>query len=432
MNNYESAVLVSYAWSGESEHTVDELESAFAAHGIRIVRDKKDLGYKGSIEAFEQRISQGQYIILVISDKYLRSEHCMYELAEADKNRNLRDRIFPIVLADADIYKPAGQLKYIKHWEEQIEQLDQAMRGLRVMTNLSDIPADLDKYANIRASVAHLTDLLRDMNALTPEMHAANGFSTLIGAVECAMTGKLPESSLAHPPQNMDSSKDAKTPKDTEVIMDPTQWTAFMRTLVQNHTGEMFAVTRGSIFSHAYDYLYERYDIMLEKIKAGVITKAWYVISLRQMQHLVEEGQWTDSRYVGRLESLKSILSLESDKEIDPCCVRIVITEQCFTHAFQLFIPSDGIIENGFLVLYYEEEDGQYGPGVCIRNNPELVKFYYDYFKRWYYSLEGKMIQNQIAKHKDHKDTGEMERSRLLRQELLDVIEEQLAHRSKS
>ena len=40
----------------------------------------------------------------------------------------------------------------------------------------------------IRADFDHLTDLLSDMNALTPEMHAANGFSTLIRAVERAMT----------------------------------------------------------------------------------------------------------------------------------------------------------------------------------------------------------------------------------------------------
>ena len=42
---------------------------------------------------FEQRIGQGQCIILVISDKYLRSEHCMFELVEVDKNRDLRERI---------------------------------------------------------------------------------------------------------------------------------------------------------------------------------------------------------------------------------------------------------------------------------------------------------------------------------------------------
>jgi hypothetical protein len=183
MSNYENAVFVSYAWGGESEFIVDELEQAFRERGIRIVRDKKDLDYKGSIKAFEQRIGKGQCIVLVISDKYLRSEHCMYELVEVEKNQNLRDRIFPIVLTEAQIYKALNRLNYIKYWEEQIEQLDQAIKGVKVMSNLSGFTADLDKYARIRASFDHLTDLLSDMNALTPEMHTVNGFSTLIDAV---------------------------------------------------------------------------------------------------------------------------------------------------------------------------------------------------------------------------------------------------------
>ena len=85
-DGYENAVFVSYAWGGESERTVDELEQAFAARGLRVVRDKKDLGYKGSIEAFEQRIGRGQCVVLVISDKYLRSPHCMYELLKMQEN----------------------------------------------------------------------------------------------------------------------------------------------------------------------------------------------------------------------------------------------------------------------------------------------------------------------------------------------------------
>lgn len=188
--DYENAVFISYAWGGESEQTVDELEQAFAKHGIRIVRDKKDLGYKGSIEMFERRIGQGQCIVLVISDKYLRSEHCMHELVEVDTNRSLRERIFPIVLADARIYKAMDRLTYIKYWDEQIEKLNQSIKEVGILTNLAGITADLDKYARIRSNFDHLIDLLRDMNALTPEIHTANGFSTLISAVERAMAGE--------------------------------------------------------------------------------------------------------------------------------------------------------------------------------------------------------------------------------------------------
>ena len=183
-SNYENKVFVSYAWGGESEELVDQLEQAFAGRGIRIMRDKRNLDYKGSIEEFERRIGQGQCVVLVISDKYLRSEHCMHELLEVHQNRELRDRIFPVVLADAQIYKALDRLIYIKYWDEQIEKLNHAIKQVEVMANLKGIYTDLDKYARIRASFDHLTDLLSDMNALTPAIHAVSVFSTLIDAVE--------------------------------------------------------------------------------------------------------------------------------------------------------------------------------------------------------------------------------------------------------
>jgi hypothetical protein len=187
LSSYGNEILVSYARGGESEHMVDELEQAFVSHGIHIVRDIKELGYKGSLEAFKRRIGRGQCIILVISDGYLRSENCMYELVEVHKNKHLRERIFPIVLAEAQIYKPIGRLNYIKHWDKQIEELNHAIKDVEIVSNLSGITADLDKYTIIRASFDHLTDLLSDMYTLTSESHQANGFSTLIDAVKNAM-----------------------------------------------------------------------------------------------------------------------------------------------------------------------------------------------------------------------------------------------------
>ncbi len=177
------AIFISYAWGGESERMVDQLEQAFAERGLRIVRDKKDLAYTSSIQEFEQRIGRGECIILVISDKYLRSQHCMYELVEIAANEEFRKRVFPVVLDDAQIYDPAGRLTYIHYWEEKIANLEQAMRKLRQMTGLPGIAADLENYGRIRANLDNLTKLLSDMNALTPEVHAVEGFETLVNAV---------------------------------------------------------------------------------------------------------------------------------------------------------------------------------------------------------------------------------------------------------
>ncbi|MEH2151032.1 COR domain-containing protein [Nostoc sp.] len=125
---FEKEIFISYAWGGESEQFVNQLDETLQAKGIKIIRDKRDLGYKGLIKAFMERIGRGKCAIAVISDKYLKSPNCMFELVQIAKNGEFYNRIFPIVLADAQIYKAVARLKYIKHWEEEIKELDEGMR----------------------------------------------------------------------------------------------------------------------------------------------------------------------------------------------------------------------------------------------------------------------------------------------------------------
>jgi AAA-like domain/TIR domain len=123
-------IYVSYAWGGDSEEMVNRIDAAFQAREVTIVRDKRDLGYKGLIKEFMQEIGRGRCIITVISDKYLKSPNCMFELVQIAENGQFYDRIFPIVLPDAQIYNPIERIQYVKHWESQIKQLDKAMRGV--------------------------------------------------------------------------------------------------------------------------------------------------------------------------------------------------------------------------------------------------------------------------------------------------------------
>ena len=70
MSNYEQTVFISYAWGGEREEIVDQIDKALQKRGIKITRDKRDLEYKGSIKEFMERIGQGSSVIVVVSDKY--------------------------------------------------------------------------------------------------------------------------------------------------------------------------------------------------------------------------------------------------------------------------------------------------------------------------------------------------------------------------
>ncbi|MEH2117199.1 COR domain-containing protein [Nostoc sp.] len=179
----QKQVFISYTWRDKENKTlVEKIEQAFEAKGIKILRDSNEIGYKERFKEYMQRLSRGICIILVISDQYLKSENCMYELVEIAKNGEFYKRIFPIILADANIFKATERLKYIKYWEDEIKELDKEMKGVSA-ANLQGFRDDIDQYTEIRNTIAQLTNLLKDMNTLTPDIHSESDFESLLNAI---------------------------------------------------------------------------------------------------------------------------------------------------------------------------------------------------------------------------------------------------------
>ena len=121
-------------------------------------------------------------MILVISDKYLRPPNCMFELVEIAEGKQFHDRIFPVVLNDANIYDPLTRIAYVKYWETKRAELAKAMKKLDP-ANLQGIRDDMDLYDRIRDKVSGITSILKDMNTLMPDMHRDSDFSELFEAI---------------------------------------------------------------------------------------------------------------------------------------------------------------------------------------------------------------------------------------------------------
>ena len=183
----EQQLFVSYAWKGESETLVDKIYETFKNKNITLIRDKQNLGYRGRIKAFMEQIGRGKAVIVVISDKYLKSPNCMFELIQIAKNNEFYERIFPIVLEDAHIYDPIDQINYISYWEEKIKALNEAMKTVESAANLQGIRENIDLYTEIRGTIAGLVNILQDMNTLTPDDLAEDDFKLLIEAIERKM-----------------------------------------------------------------------------------------------------------------------------------------------------------------------------------------------------------------------------------------------------
>lgn len=172
-------VFVSYSWAPESNAIVDQLQQALQQDGIRLIRDRDEVRYKDSIREFMHRIGRGKCVVVVISKEYLESESCMFELLEISRAEALRERICPIVLANANIYRPVGRVRYVQHWEAQFRELDEELKKVRG-NDLCRLQEDLNLYSDIRRMFDDIGRTLSDMNALRAEQHQESGFAEVI------------------------------------------------------------------------------------------------------------------------------------------------------------------------------------------------------------------------------------------------------------
>ncbi|MFZ1426911.1 MAG: leucine-rich repeat domain-containing protein, partial [Geminicoccaceae bacterium] len=131
----EAEWYVSYAWGDaspdgrEREAVVDRLCEEAKARGIRILRDKEQLGLGDSIMKFMGRLGEGKRVFVFLSEKYLRSPYCMFELSElwrmSCKQRETflaRTRVF--VIPGTPIYTPEDQSDHAIYWKERHDRLE--------------------------------------------------------------------------------------------------------------------------------------------------------------------------------------------------------------------------------------------------------------------------------------------------------------------
>ncbi len=180
----EPEIFISYAWGGESEKMTDDIYNAFKEKKLNIIRDRIDLQYKGNIREFMRRLGASAFVVVIISDRYLKSKNCMFEMLEIEKNRDAYNRIFPIVLEDAQIYDDIKSIGYALHWQGQLKELKEQIDKLESPHLTEAANKNLAEYASISRLTGNLINMLRDMNTLPVEMHKETWFEQLIESVE--------------------------------------------------------------------------------------------------------------------------------------------------------------------------------------------------------------------------------------------------------
>ena len=187
----KGTIYISYAW-GDAQETgasrediVNRLYASLIADGYAVKRDKMDLSYKGLISEFMRELGQGDCIVVVISDKYLKSPFCMYELLEIHRHLQFDARICPIVLSDAKLRTLPDRLEYVTHWKEELARIEYSIAkvGWQVLSASGSLQ-EYEKYREITFHADKLLTHLADINSQTPGLIEANDFDMLKRAID--------------------------------------------------------------------------------------------------------------------------------------------------------------------------------------------------------------------------------------------------------
>ena len=157
---------VSYAWNDpadpQREGEVDRICAEAEKRGTPIIRDKTVLTFGDRIQEFMYKIGQGERIFVFLTDKYLHSEFCMYELfeiwrASRSDEGEFAKRVRLYLLADAKIFEIEDRLDYADFWNDKFTKLDERLKRTGP-SGMAD--KDFKRYKLMQDFAHHVGDIL--------------------------------------------------------------------------------------------------------------------------------------------------------------------------------------------------------------------------------------------------------------------------------
>lgn len=166
-------IFLSYSWKDEA--LADEIEYAYKSTNIKIIRDKNSIEHWESIRTYMESINSTDYVIILVSDSFLKSINCMYEINELLKSTDYQNRIFPLVIENS-IYTIEGKINYITYWEEKYNKLNKAAKKIENVENIGSISSDLKFIKEISYTIGDFLQVISDKN----NPNKRNFFSALL------------------------------------------------------------------------------------------------------------------------------------------------------------------------------------------------------------------------------------------------------------
>lgn len=168
----QKSVFISY---NHSDKDIAKLvESALKSSRVSVTRDENEVRYKDDLEVFMQSISQHDYTVAIVTDNYLKSVNCMYEVSELMRDRSYYDKLLFIRINEsdkafysdqskhtvADIYS-ANRFNYISYWLDKKKEIDLMAEKINDPSHLVELSKESKKLKIISYNISDFVEQLR-------------------------------------------------------------------------------------------------------------------------------------------------------------------------------------------------------------------------------------------------------------------------------
>lgn len=174
------------------------IETGLAPHingKAKISRDIRDVEYHESFKKFMQTIETHDFVIMIVSDHYLKSRNCMFEVLEVIKDSQFQKKLAFIILSDGDIqyyqdqnmpsigakvYSLEGQTAYSLYWTKIEKELQEQIEALGDPTRAIHQIKEKRIVQRILLDLPEFMEFIKDAKGIPLSEHVVSGFKDII------------------------------------------------------------------------------------------------------------------------------------------------------------------------------------------------------------------------------------------------------------
>ena len=152
-------VFISY-----NQSSADDLSNHIreALSDVAIVRrDKESIANWGSISKFMESIRDDDFVVMIVTEEYLKSSGCMYEVSQLMREKNWLDKVMFVVDVD-DIYDATSETKYILYWQKREEEINDDVKQINEINLIENYVRELKKINEFKSKITEFIASIRD------------------------------------------------------------------------------------------------------------------------------------------------------------------------------------------------------------------------------------------------------------------------------